>query len=439
MRYAALTLAAAGLASAQTFSACNPVKGDSMLSFASSTYTKLRMTILTKSSACPANTAFGGEASYDFRTSKNMNDLESFFIVDGGIKYNPKVLSFSADSGCEMTIFEESNAPTLTSKNYLFFGKVEVELQAAPGRGIVTSIVLQSDALDEIDWEFVGADQTHVQTNFYALGVNDYTRARYYEVPFNPMTSFHTYTIEWTKESIVFSIDGKVYRTATPAEGNYPQTPMQLKLGTWVGGKGTAQGTIDWAGGLAQWDQAPFAGHYRSLKVWDYAGGDKAGAKQYEYSKGSDGKWQTIQIIGAGEKSGSSGSVGDVGNVAGPKPDKSSDKDDKNKAQQSDVPTQSAKNTTTVIQTPTTSAPVPSLTAAANTTTTHANGTLSTMTRLVSSSGSPTGSVNAQTTLPSTTGGTPAKTSAPAPAAASALQNSFFVAGIAALFAVMML
>ncbi|KAK1723084.1 concanavalin A-like lectin/glucanase domain-containing protein [Colletotrichum acutatum] len=417
MRYAALTLAAAGLASAQTFSACNPVKGDT----------------------CPANTAFGGEASYDFRTSKNMNDLESFFIVDGGIKYNPKVLSFSADTGCEMTIFEESNAPTLTSKNYLFFGKVEVELQAAPGRGIVTSIVLQSDALDEIDWEFVGADQTHVQTNFYALGVNDYTRARYYEVPFNPMTSFHTYTIEWTKESIVFSIDGKVYRTATPAEGNYPQTPMQLKLGTWVGGKGTAQGTIDWAGGLAQWNQAPFAGHYRSLKVWDYAGGDKAGAKQYEYSKGSDGKWQTIQIIGAGEKSGSSGSVGDVGNVAGPKPDKSSDKDDKNKAQQSDAPTQSAKNTTTVVQTPTTSAPVASLTVAANTTTTHANGTLSTMTRLVSTSGSPTGSVNAQTTLPSTTTGTPARTSAPAPAAASTLKSSFFVAGIAAMFAALML
>lgn len=45
MRYAALTLAAAGLASAQTFSACNPVKGDSM--FPSLTYTKLRMTMLT--------------------------------------------------------------------------------------------------------------------------------------------------------------------------------------------------------------------------------------------------------------------------------------------------------------------------------------------------------------------------------------------------------
>ncbi|OHW90769.1 glycosyl hydrolase family 16 protein [Colletotrichum incanum] len=408
MRYAALALATAGLASAQTFSLCNPVKGDS----------------------CPANPAFGGEASYDFRTSKNIGDLESFFIVDGGVKYNPKVMSFSADTGAEMTIFEENNAPTLTSKNYLFFGKVEVELQAAPGRGIVTSIVLQSDALDEIDWEFVGADQTHVQTNFYALGVNDYTRARYYEVPFNPMASFHTYTIEWTKGSIVFSIDGKVYRTATPAEGNYPQTPMQLKLGTWVGGKGTAQGTIDWAGGLAEWDKAPFAGYYRSLKVWDYAGGDKAGAKQYEYSKGSDGKWQSIQVVGAGEKP-------PIGGVASSNSGKDDKAGDNGKAAQSDVPVIS-KNSTAV-QTSATSAPVSSATVAASTTITRANGTSSTLTRLASSSGAPTGSANAQTTLPTATGGTPTPSSVPASGAASAVQSSLFVGGLAAFFAAMLL
>ncbi|TQN70020.1 putative glycosidase crf1 [Colletotrichum shisoi] len=414
MRYAALALATAGLASAQTFSLCNPVKGD----------------------ACPANPAFGGEASYDFRTSKNIDDLESFFIVDGGVKYNPKVMSFSPDTGAEMTIFEESSAPTLTSKNYLFFGKVEVELQAAPGRGIVTSIVLQSDALDEIDWEFVGADQTHVQTNFYALGINDYTRARYYEVPFNPMTSFHTYAIEWTKESIVFSIDGKVYRTATPAEGNYPQTPMQLKLGTWVGGKGTAQGTIDWAGGLAEWDKAPFAGHYRSLKVWDYAGGDKAGAKQYEYNKGSDGTWQSINVVGAGDKA----SIGGVGSSNGSKDGKPIADD---KAAQSDLPIFSKISTSAPAST--TAAPTSSV--IANTTiitsTTHANNaTSSTLTRPGSSARSPTDSTNAQTTLPTTTtGGAPAQSSTPAAAAAAApaLHASLFVGGLAAFFAAMII
>ncbi|KAK1984911.1 family 16 glycosyl hydrolase [Colletotrichum cereale] len=404
MRYAALALATAGLASAQTFSACNPVKGDT----------------------CPANTAFGGEASYDFRTSKNIDDLESFFVVDGGVKFNPKVMSFSADTGAEMTISEESNAPTITSKNYLFFGKVEVELQAAPGVGIVTSIVLQSDALDEIDWEFVGADQSHVQTNFYALGVNDYTRARYYDVAFNPMTSFHTYTIEWTKESIIFSIDGEVYRTATPAEGNYPQTPMQLKLGTWVGGKGTAQGTIDWAGGLAEWKDAPFAAHYRSLKVWDYAGGDKAGAKQYEYSKGSDGTWQTIQVVSAG-----AGDMPINGGVAynnGGKPN------DKGKAAQSNGPAIPLNGT--AVQTPTINAPISSATVAANTTITRANSTSSTLSRQASNS--PTGSAYVQTTLPAAAG-TPTPSRIAASGASQAMKCSLLAGGLAAFFAALQL
>ncbi|KAK2049574.1 family 16 glycosyl hydrolase [Colletotrichum somersetense] len=406
MRYAALALATAGLASAQTFSACNPVKGDT----------------------CPANPAFGNEeAGYDFRTSKNIDDLESFFIVDGGVKYNSKVMSFSPDTGAEMTIFEESNAPTLTSKNYLFFGKVEVELQAAPGRGIVTSIVLQSDALDEIDWEFIGSDQAQVQTNFYALGIREYTRAGFHKVPFNPMTSFHTYTIEWTKESIIFSIDGDVIRTATPEEGNYPQTPMQLKLGTWVGGKGTAQGTIDWAGGLADWEKGPFPGYYRSLKVWDYAGGDKAAAKQYEYSKGSDGTWQSIQVIAAGDGAGAGGDESIPGGVAYNKGG------DKGKAAQSDGPVVPLNGTG--VQTSNTSVPASSATVAA-TSVTRANGTSISLTRLASNS--PTASVFVQTTLP-VASATPAPSRIPASSGSRTMQGSFLVAGLAAFFATILL
>ncbi|OLN96097.1 putative glycosidase crf1-like protein 2 [Colletotrichum chlorophyti] len=410
MKIAALTLAAAGLASAQTWSLCNPVKGE----------------------VCPPNPAFGGDTTFDFRASKNIKDLESFFTIDDGIKYNSKVVKFSGDTGAEMIIFEEDNAPTLTSKNYLFFGKVEVELQAAPGRGIVTSIVLQSDALDEIDWEFVGADQAHVQSNFYALGVNDYTHGRYHEVPFNPMTSIHTYTIEWTKESMVFSIDGKVYRTATPAEGSYPQTPMQLKLGTWVGGKGKAQGTIDWAGGLAQWENAPFSAYYRSLKVWDYAGGDKAGAKSYEYSKGSDGKWQSINILGVGEKNTNSG-VGS-GN--------SKDEKDDDKASHSGSATLGTSKTGSATQAVSGSSrpaatSVSSVSTAANITSQARNST--TLTTQAPSSASATGAANAQTTLPTTTGGSASQTSQPAEAAAPALQGGLRAAVLAAFFATLML
>lgn len=51
------------------------------------------------------------------------------------------------------------------------FGKVEVVLKAAPGAGIVSSFVMQSDDLDEIDWEWLGSDPDEVQSNFFGKGM----------------------------------------------------------------------------------------------------------------------------------------------------------------------------------------------------------------------------------------------------------------------------
>ncbi|EEY17022.1 cell wall glucanosyltransferase Mwg2 [Verticillium alfalfae VaMs.102] len=242
---AALSLAVAGMASAQTWSLCNPVEGDD----------------------CKPNPAFGGAAKYDFTTATKLDDLNSFFTVDPGVVYNDKQMSFDGGAGASMIIFEESNAPTLTSKEYLFFGKVECVLRASPGQGIITSIVLQSDALDEIDWEFI-VPRLHHRVD---PGRHHFLHRR--------QRCPHRYA----------------------RRGSYPQTPMQLKLGTWVGGKGgkEQQGTIDWAGGLAQWDQAPFAAHYQKVTIQDYAGGKKA-AREYVYTKGQ-GSWESIKVVGGKE------------------------------------------------------------------------------------------------------------------------------------------
>jgi hypothetical protein len=47
---------------------------------------------------------------------------------------------------------KETDAPTLVSRWYIFFGKVDIVLQSAPGTGIVSSFVMESDDLDEIDF-----------------------------------------------------------------------------------------------------------------------------------------------------------------------------------------------------------------------------------------------------------------------------------------------
>jgi hypothetical protein len=55
-------------------------------------------------------------------------------------------------NGAEFIMSKETDAPTITSNWYIFFGKVDLVIQAAPGTGIVSSFVMESDDLDEIDW-----------------------------------------------------------------------------------------------------------------------------------------------------------------------------------------------------------------------------------------------------------------------------------------------
>ena len=61
------------------------------------------------------------------------------------------------------------------------FGHVEFTIKAAPGTGIVSSAVLQSDCLDEIDWEWLGGDDAQVQSNYFGKGITvSYNRGAFH-------------------------------------------------------------------------------------------------------------------------------------------------------------------------------------------------------------------------------------------------------------------
>lgn len=203
-----------------------------------------------------------------------------------------------------MTIEKESNAPTMGSHKTIFFGRVDVELQAAAGQGIVTSVVLESADLDEIDWEWVGGDDAQVQTNYFGKGdTTTYDRGAYHPVD-APLTSVHTYSIEWTSAAVNWIIDGKTVRTLTYEEAKggsrFPQTPMEVKIGTWVaGGKNSAPGTVEWAGGYTDFSQAPFIAYYKSISIVDYAGKDaptKDDIKEYVWTD-KTGSWESIKAV----------------------------------------------------------------------------------------------------------------------------------------------
>ncbi|OLL23572.1 Acyl-protein thioesterase 1 [Neolecta irregularis DAH-3] len=183
--------------------------------------------------------------------------------------------------GAEFVISKIGDSPTLDSQFYILYGKVSVEMKPAPGVGVVSSFIWQSDTLDEIDLEWLGGDNFHVQSNYFFQGNTSFwsqgvTHGGLHDAS-NVVNQFHTYEIDWTSDQIVWSINGVAVRTLTKASTltngvyQYPQSPSQIKIGSWVAGvPGTAEGTIQWAGGLTDFSQAPFTMVVRRFDVKSY-------------------------------------------------------------------------------------------------------------------------------------------------------------------------
>ncbi|RMX74705.1 hypothetical protein D0869_12337, partial [Hortaea werneckii] len=196
-------------------------------------------------------------------TGLNSKSFKADFTSDGGLSSWTEAVATKielGDQGAEFSISDDKDAPTVETDFYIFFGRVDVTMKAAPGQGIVSSVVLESDDLDEIDWEWLGGDTTQVQTNFFGKGnTTTYDRGGYSSVS-SPQDTYHTYTIDWNEERIEWIIDGSTVRTLTYDDPttlggkNYPQTPMRVKLGSWCGGCAEAEGTVEWAGGKTTFD-----------------------------------------------------------------------------------------------------------------------------------------------------------------------------------------
>ncbi|GMM33047.1 hypothetical protein DASC09_003720 [Saccharomycopsis crataegensis] len=204
-------------------------------------------------------------------------------------------VEYGTENGLELTIAKKLDNPSIVSDFTIMFGRVEVICQAAPGTGIVTTLYLQSEDLDEIDIEWLGGDTNQVQSNYFSKGdTTTYDRGGYHTVS-NPQTTFHNYTLDWTEDQLQWYIDGTLVRTllSTSSEG-YPQTPSKLYIGTWVGGDSSvdAAGTVEWAGGETDYSTAPWSAYFKELVVTDYSTGSS-----YEYTDTS-GDWTSIKSNG---------------------------------------------------------------------------------------------------------------------------------------------
>jgi len=279
---------------AQTFSSCNPLLTSTLLT--STELSEREINTNKFAAGCPSDTALGKSISIDF--TKGAVDS---FTASGNPTYDSNGVSF--------TVAKSGDSPTLISKFYIMFGMVSITMKVAPGAGIVSTLVLQSDDLDEIDMEWLGADDSEVQTNYFGKG----NTATYDRGAFNPAPSnqekFVTYSVEYTAEQVVWSVGGNPVRTMPAAKadaGQYPQTPMQIKFGAWSGGDpSNPAGTIGWARGPTDYSKGPFTMTVQSIDISDYSTGTA-----YVYS-GTSGNWQDILAVGGsiGSNKGSTASA----------------------------------------------------------------------------------------------------------------------------------
>lgn len=278
MATAATALLLASLTTAQTSTTCNPT-----------------------TTSCDPVTALGMAVDVDF----TQGEVNSFSASGGTPTYD--------SSGVTFTIASQGDAPQLNAGFYIMFGRVEITMRCATGTGIVSSVVLQSEDLDEIDMEFLGIRPTELQTMYFGQGQSSTTDGLVIVQTPENQNDFVTYTVDWSANRIIWSVAGEQVRVLEydDAGGLYPQTPMQLRFGIWAAGDpSNAAGTVEWGGGQTDYSQGPFSMTVQSVKVTDYSTGTK-----YAYGN-TNGTWQSIESVG-GEINANAGDAATATEISG--------------------------------------------------------------------------------------------------------------------------
>ncbi|ORX35156.1 putative cell wall organization and biogenesis-related protein [Kockovaella imperatae] len=174
-----------------------------------------------------------------------------------------------SSDGIKLVLNETNGGTKISSTRYVHYGKIDFVLETSKWPGVVTAAITMSDVKDEIDWEFTGSNTTLAQTNYWFMGIANYSDSQGLSVDVSSDTSanYHTYTFDWQEDYLNWMIDGNVVRSlqkqsTLSSDGTtykYPTTPSQIQISIWPAGINTsAEGTIAWAGGMINWQDPDY-------------------------------------------------------------------------------------------------------------------------------------------------------------------------------------
>jgi len=134
-------------------------------------------------------------------------------------------------------------------------GRVEAEIRASPGSGLITGFFLHRDTpRQEIDIEIAGADPRRMLANVYfnpgddgmAMGFGYRGSPCRIDLGFDATADFHLYAIDWRPDRVAWMVDGRVVHERVGWDPTpIPHLSMRVHANLWAPRSEELAGRID--------------------------------------------------------------------------------------------------------------------------------------------------------------------------------------------------
>ncbi|XP_058201334.1 xyloglucan endotransglucosylase protein 7-like isoform X2 [Rhododendron vialii] len=194
------------------------------------------------------------------------------FLEDFGVGYGDWRAKILENGQILYLSLDRASGSAVVSKSLYLFARADMKIKLVHGNsaGTVTTfyMIMKGMIHHEIDFEFLGdvsGKLYTLQTNIYVYGHGN--KEQRFHLWFDPTLDFHTYTILWNSQNIIFYVEEIPIRQFKNFESRgvpYPKDQqMQIQCSLWE--------ASDWAtrGGRIKidWSLAPFTASYRNCNV----------------------------------------------------------------------------------------------------------------------------------------------------------------------------